>query len=96
MPVSNQKYAFVTNGGWQESLATRWPDAPLYGGHRLLVFAGSDLPKLEIEYSDAEFKYLSAADTIEAMENNERPPFILSIDDAREVCAYFTPETEGE
>lgn len=96
MPVENQKYAFVTDNGWQESLNTRWPDAPLYGGHRLLVFTSEDLPKLVIEYSDVEFKYLSASDTIKAMGNNEQPPFILSIDDAREVCAYFTPETEGE
>lgn len=95
MPISNQKYAFVTPESWQESLKSRWPDAPLYGGHRMLVFAGSNLPKLKAEFSDVEFKYLNATDTIKAMESNELPPFILNLDDAREVCAYFTP-IEGD
>lgn len=91
MPVNNQKYALVTHDAWQEYLSERWPDALLHAGHRLLVFAGSDLTPLEAEYSDVDFKHLGAADTIKAMENNEQPPFILNLDDAREVCAYFTP-----
>lgn len=94
MPVNNQKYAFVTHEVWNNSLSERWPDALLYGNHRLLVFAGSDLPKIKSEYSEVEFKYLGVNDTINAMENNERPPFILNLDDAREVCAYFTPIEE--
>ena len=92
MPITNQKYAFVTRDAWQDSLIARWPDAPLVGGYRLLVFAGSDLPKLETEYSEVDFKYLNAADTIKAMENNEQPPFILNLGDAREVCEHFTPQ----
>lgn len=95
MPVHNQKYAFVTPESWRESLVSRWPDAPLYGGHRLLVFTNEDLPKLEAEYSEVEFKYLGVAGTIEAMKNNEQPPFILNLDDAREVCAYFTPTEDN-
>ena len=91
MPIKNQKYAFVTNSGWESSLSGRWPDAPLYGNHRLLVFTNEDLRKLEAEYSEVEFKYLGVNETIKAMENNEQPPFILNLDDAREVCAYFTP-----
>lgn len=94
MPVSNQKYALVTPEIWQDSLITRWPDAPLYGNHRLLVFTNEDLPKLEDEYSEVEFKYLSAADTIKAMESNEKPPFILNLNDAREVCKHFTPQDD--
>lgn len=92
IPVDNQKYAFVTVETWQDSLAERWPDAILYGNYRLLVFAGSDLTPLETEYIGIEFKHLNSSDTIKAMENNEQPPFILNLDDAREVCAYFTPD----
>ncbi len=47
MPIANQKYALVTNEGWVKFLSKRWADAPSLGGYRLVVFAGSDLPKLE-------------------------------------------------
>ncbi|GAA61825.1 hypothetical protein P20652_3714 [Pseudoalteromonas sp. BSi20652] len=91
MPVNNQKYALVTNEGWESSLNERWSNAPLVGGYRLLVFSGSDLPKLEAEYSDTEFKYLTVEDTIEAMNAGEIGPFICNINQAREIVAHFNP-----
>ena len=94
MPINNQKYAFVTNEGWESSLSERWPDAPLYGGYRLLVFAGSDLPKIEKEYTEADFKYLSSNETIKAIESAEVGPFICDINQAREIAKYFTPDEE--
>ena len=92
MPITNQKYAFVTEQGWESSLSERWPDAPLVGDYRLLVFAGTDLPKLEAEYADAEFKYLTASETIEQMTSGTIGPFICNIEQAREVAKHFTPE----
>ena len=94
MPITNQKYAFVTSQGWESSLSERWPDAPLIGDYRLLVFAGADLPKLEVEYVDAEFKYLSASETIEQMTSGTIGPFICNIEQAREVVTYFSPPNE--
>lgn len=96
MPIENQKYAFVTNEGWERSLSERWPDAPLYGGYRLLVFAGADLPKIENEYADADFKYLSTSETIKAIESAEVGPFICDINQAREIAKHFTPVNEDE
>ena len=94
MPITNQKYAFVTAQGWESSLSERWPDAPLIGDYRLLVFAGADLPKLEVEYADAEFKYLSASETIEQVTSGAIGPFICNIEQAREVVTYFSPPNE--
>lgn len=93
MPVTNQKYAFVTAQGWGESLSKRWPDAPLVGDYRLLVFAGADLKPLESEYSDAEFKYLDAHQTIEQLELGNVGPFICDINQAKQVIDHFTPES---
>jgi hypothetical protein len=93
MPISNQKYAFVTQEGW-ETLKERWPDAPLYGNYRLLVFSGNQLPGLEEEYSDAEFKYLETQETIDAMLEGTIGPFICSLSQARDIAKHFTPETE--
>lgn len=91
MPVTNQKYALVTDKGWESSLSERWPDAPNYGDYKLLVFAGSDLAGIESEYSKADFKYLTAAETIEQMEQGIIGPFICDINQAREIVAHFTP-----
>lgn len=96
MPVGNQKYALVTEAGWEASLSTRWPDAPLVGGYRLLVFSGKDLSNLEAEYSEAEFKYLSLEDTIAAVNLGEIGPFICSLEQARDVVNHFTPEVTEE
>ena len=87
-------YAFVTDAGWQAKLTSIRPHAPLYGDYRLLVFTESDLPSLESEYADAEFKYLSASETIEQITSGAIGPFICNIEQAREVAAYFTPEGE--
>ena len=94
MPVTNQKYAFVTAQGWESSLSERWPDAPLIGGYRLLVFAGADLKPLEAEYSNAEFKYLDEQQAIEQMGLGNVGPFICDINQAREVCKHFAPQVD--
>jgi len=99
MPINNQKYAFVTLQGWESSLSERWPDAPIYGEYKLLVFAGSDLPSIESEYSEADFKYLPASETIEQMNLGAIGPFICNLEQAREIAAHFTPNedlTNGE
>ena len=89
---NNDLYAFVTDAGWQAKLTSIRPNAPLYGDYRLLVFTESDLPSLEDEYADAEFKYLSASETIEQMISGTIGPFICNIEQAREVAKHFTPE----
>lgn len=94
MPVTNQGYALVTSEGWVKSLSERWPDAPQYGDYRMLVFAGADLPKIEAEYSNADFKYLEASETIEQMESGAIGPFICNLEQAREIAEYFTPDEE--
>ena len=99
MPIINQRYALVTIKGWNKSLSERWPDAPKYGEYRLLVFAGSDLPGIEREYSEADFKYLPASETIEQMNVGAIGPFICNLEQAREIAAHFTPDedlTNGE
>lgn len=92
MPVINQRYALVTEQGWDNGLNEIWPDAPLYGGYRMLVFAGADLPQVESEYSAADFKYLEATETIEQMESGATGPFICNLEQAREIAKHFTPE----
>lgn len=96
MPIINQRYAFVTNEGWELSLSERWPDAPTYGEYKLLVFAGSDLASIETEYSEAEFKYLSVNETIEQMNIGAIGPFICNLEQAREIAAHFTPNEDLE
>jgi len=91
MPIINQRYALVTNEGWVKSLSERWPNAPQYGDYRLLVFAGADLPKLEAEYSNADFKYLESIETIEQMGLSAIGPFICNLEQAREIAEYFAP-----
>ncbi len=95
MPINNQKYAFVTKEGWELSLSERWPDALTFGDYKLLVFAGSDLTSIEPEYSEADFKYLSARETIEKMNLGVIGPFICNLEQAREVAAHFTPVDES-
>lgn len=95
MPISNQKYALVTSEGWERSLAERWPDAPVYGNYRMLVFAGNRLAALEQEYATADFKYLDTEGTISAMEEGLVGPFICDLQQARDIAKYFAPETEG-
>ena len=90
--IKRDLYAFVTDAGWQTKLTSVRPHAPLYGDYRLLVFTESELPKLEAEYADADFKYLEPSETIEQMASGTIGPFICNIEQAREVAAYFTPE----
>jgi len=89
---NNDLYAFVTDAGWHAKLATVRPNATLYGDYRLLVFTESDLPSIEAKYAGAEFKYLSASETIEHMNSGAIGPFICNIEQAREVAKHFTPE----
>lgn len=96
MPVKNQKYAFVTKQGWELSLSERWSGAPTYGDYKLLVFAGSDLASIETEYSNADFKYLSASETIEQMTSGSIGPFICNLEQAREIAANFTQNEDLE
>lgn len=90
-------YAFVTDAGWQDRLTSVRPHAPLYGDYRLLVFTESDLPSLEAEYDDVDFKYLEQNETIEQMVSGAIGPFICNIEQAREVVKHFTSEelTDG-
>ena len=93
MPIANQKYAFITEKGW-EGLSDRWPDAPVYGGYKLLVFAGESLTRLEEEFNKVEFRYLGAEGTVLAIEGEEAGPFICTLEEVREVVDYFKPEDE--
>lgn len=92
MPIANQKYALVTVDGWELSLSERWPDAPTYGDYKLLVFAGSDLLGIERDYHEADFKHLSAIETIEQMNLGAIGTFICNLEQAREIAAHFTPD----
>ena len=94
MPVENQKYALVTIEGWERSLFEIWSDAPTYGSYKLLVFAGSDLAGIESEYSKADFKYISASETIEQMNLGAIGPFICNLEQARVIAAHFTPDED--
>lgn len=91
-----QLYAFVTAAGWERSLSTRWPDAPLINNYRLLVFTNEDLPKLKTEYSTVEFKELATAQTIIAMGAGEIGPFICSLSQAKDVSIHFSIVEEGQ
>lgn len=90
----HQLYALVTAAGWERSLSTRWPDAPLTGNYRLLVFTNEDLPKLKAEYANAVFKELSAEETIKAMENEEVGPFTCDLETAKEIVNHFNQNEE--
>jgi|GEM_PF-2980673 len=96
MPITNQRYALVTKQSWELSLSGRWPDAPTYGNYKLLVFAGSDLAGIESEYHKADFKHLSASETIEQMNLGAIGPFICNLEQAREIAAHFTPNEDLE
>ena len=89
MKKLHQLYAFVTAAGWERSLSTRWPDAPLIGNYRLLVFTNEDLPKLKTEYPNAVFRELSVQETINAMENEEVGPFTCDLETAKAIINYF-------
>ena len=86
-----QLYAFVTAMGWAESLNERWPDAPLVGGYRVLVFTNADYPLLKEQYPTAEFKELTAEQTISAMNANELGPFVCSLEQLKQIMNHFAP-----
>ena len=92
MPIADQLYALVTVNEWALSLSKRWPNAPTYGGYKLLVFAGSEIKSIETEYSSADFKYLEASKTIEKRKQGAIGPFVCNIGQARAITNYFTPE----
>ena len=92
MPVTNQKYALVTDKGWRDSLDSRWPYAPLVGDYRLLVFAGESLPEIEREYPKADFKFLPVDEIISRMVLGEIGPFICDIEGARTISNRFNEE----
>ena len=85
----HQLYAFVTSAGWERSLSTRWPDAPLIGSYRLLVFTNEDLPKLKTEYSKAVFKEYPTDQVISAMIDGGTGPFICDLISAKAVSTHF-------
>lgn len=89
-----QLYAFVTLKGWKSSLSTRWPDAPLIGDYRLLVFTNKDLPKLKQEYDSAVFKELDRKQTIDAMTAGDIGPFICDLVTAKAISLHFNPQEE--
>lgn len=86
-----QLYAFVTAMGWAESLSERWPHAPLVGGYRVLVFTNADYPLLKEQYPTAEFKELTAEQTISAMNANELGPFVCSLEQTKQIMNHFAP-----
>lgn len=86
-----QLYAFVTAMGWAESLSERWPHAPLVGGYRVLVFTNADYPLLKEQYPTAEFKELTAEQTINAMNANELGPFVCTLEQTKQIMNHFAP-----
>lgn len=90
-----QLYAFVTAMGWAESLSERWPDAPLVNGYRVLVFTNADYPLLKEQYPTAEFKELTAEQTINAMNANELGPFVCSLEQIKQIMNHFSPPEQG-
>lgn len=89
-----QLYAFVTAAGWAESLSERWPDAPLVGGYRVLVFTNVDYPLLKEQYPSAEFKELTAEQTINAITTKELGPFVCSLEQTKQIMNHFSPPVE--
>lgn len=89
-----QLYAFVTALGWAESLSGRWPDAPLVGGYRVLVFTNADYPVLKEQYPTAEFKELTVEQTINAMNANELGPFVCTLEQTKQIINHFSPPDE--
>ena len=85
-------YAFVTDDGWRTGLIEKWPDAPIYGGYRLLVATATDFPKFEKEYSDVKFKHLLPTEVIQQMEMGNDGPFICDIYQAHEVVNHFSSD----
>lgn len=90
-----QLYAFVTAMGWAESLSERWPDAPLVNGYRVLVFTNADYPLLKEQYPTAEFKELTAEQTINAMNANELGPFVCPLEQTKQIMNHFSPPEQG-
>jgi len=90
----HQLYALVTASGWESSLSERWPDAPLVGNYRLLVFTNQDLPRLKYEYSTTEFKELTTEQAIQAMNAGEVGPFICDVSQASAIVYHFNPPAE--
>lgn len=89
-----QLYAFVTSTGWAESLSERWPDAPLVGGYRVLVFTNADYLLLKEQYPTAEFKELTAEQTISAIDAGEIGPFVCSLEQTKQIMNHFAPPEE--
>lgn len=90
-----QLYAFVTATGWAESLSERWPDAPLVGGYRVLVFTNADYPLLKEQYPTAEFKELTAEQTINAITAKELGPFVCELEQTKQIMNHFSPPEQG-
>ena len=86
-----QLYAFVTSTRWAESLSERWPDAPLVGGYRVLVFTNTDYPALKQQYSEFEAKELTTEQTISAMNANELGPFVCTLEQTKQIMNHFAP-----
>ena len=86
-----QLYAFVTAMGWAESLSESWPDAPLVGGYRVLVFTNADYPALKQQYSEFEAKELTTEQTINAIDAGEIGPFVCSLEQTKQIMNHFAP-----
>lgn len=92
-----QLYAFVTNAHWQANLTDKWPDAPLVGGYRVLVFTNADYQILKQQYSQFEAKELDADEIISGMEAGEIGAFICEIESLKVVMNHFSPpDNSGE
>lgn len=90
-----QLYALVTAQYWALHLNERWPDAPLVGGYRVLVFTNQDYPVLKQQYSEFEAKELTTEQTINAMNANELGPFVCSLEQLKQIMNHFSPPEQG-
>lgn len=83
-----QLYALVTVALWEQSLSDRWPDAPLIGGYRALVFTNLELPEIKAQFK---FKELSANETINAIISGDESLLICDHKQIIQIINHFSP-----
>lgn len=88
---SYQLYASIPQDDWAGDLKSRFPDAPLVNGYRVLVFTNLDYQKLAEQYSGKEFIELQADDIISAIESGQDACFVCDVENIRIVINHFNP-----
>jgi len=92
-----QLYASIPQADWVGGLKSRFPQAPLVNGYRVLVFTNRDYLKLAEQYNDKDFIELQSGDIISAIESGQDAWLVCDVNNIREVIKYFTPpELIGE